>query len=253
MVEPYKKATVLIVEDNDDTRAIVGIIVRACGYEQIEARDGLEAKELIERDPPDMIVADIMMPRMSGTELIAWLRGENFSSYIPVLVLSALSDVGDRVAGLDAGADDYLIKPFQHSELQARIKSLLRIKGLMDKLEIKNRELAQLNEKLSLTQAELVKKERQLVASQLAGGAAHHLGQPLASIVLNCHILEKEAIAKERNQELLRVVAAIKAECKSIQEIVDKLEVVDANNTTSYIEGISVLEMDNVLPKKNQN
>jgi two-component system response regulator MprA len=111
----------------DDEAAVRGAIRRALtyeGYEVDDAADGVDALERMAATPPDALVVDVLMPRLDGLELCRRLR--DAGDRTPILILTARHLVSDRVAGLDAGADDYLVKPFALEELLARIRALLR-------------------------------------------------------------------------------------------------------------------------------
>ena len=116
---------ILVVEDNDDLRRM---LCRMLGdsYNVTEAVDGQDALEKITVSPPDMIISDIMMPRMDGLELLGRMRSDSANSHIPFVLLSAKASVSERIEGLECGADDYLTKPFSSSYLKARIRSLIR-------------------------------------------------------------------------------------------------------------------------------
>ncbi len=116
--------TVLVVEDDPGVRTTLDQLLRFEGYRVLTAVDGQEALDLLERHRPDLAVVDVVMPRLDGLALCRMLRRRG--DRLPVLVLTARHQLGDRVAGLDAGADDYLAKPFATEELLARIRALLR-------------------------------------------------------------------------------------------------------------------------------
>ncbi|WP_194814190.1 response regulator transcription factor [Nocardia sp. XZ_19_385] len=123
--EPVNPATtVLVVEDDPNVRSTLDQLLRFEGYTVRLAGDGQEALELLDRDRPDVAVVDVVMPRLDGLSLCRMLRRRG--DRLPILVLTARHQVGDRVAGLDAGADDYLSKPFDTEELLARLRALLR-------------------------------------------------------------------------------------------------------------------------------
>ena len=115
---------VLVVEDDPDVRAALTRALSFEGYDVAIAEDGGRALEAVVGDPPDVIVLDVMMPFVDGLETCRRLRARGDET--PILMLTALGDVSDRVDGLDAGADDYLAKPFALEELLARIRALLR-------------------------------------------------------------------------------------------------------------------------------
>jgi two-component system response regulator MprA len=115
---------VLVVDDDPGVRQAVGRALAFEGYDVVQAGDGSEALRLIEVDRPDAVVLDVVMPEIGGLEVCRQLRAQGDD--LPVLVLTARHAVADRVAGLDAGADDYLVKPFALEELLARLRALLR-------------------------------------------------------------------------------------------------------------------------------
>ncbi|MER5811034.1 response regulator transcription factor [Streptomyces sp. NPDC002033] len=116
--------TVLVVEDDPGVRSTLDQLLRFEGYRVLLASDGLEALAVLGRESPDLAVVDVVMPGLDGLALCRMLRRRG--DRLPVLVLTARHQIGDRVAGLDAGADDYLSKPFATEELFARIRALLR-------------------------------------------------------------------------------------------------------------------------------
>jgi len=117
-------ANVLIVDDDGPVRRTLARTLGAEGYATVLASDGGAALAEVERQQPDVIVLDAIMPGLDGLAVARRLRAKGVS--IPILMLTARDAVGDRVAGLDAGADDYLVKPFATEELLARVRALLR-------------------------------------------------------------------------------------------------------------------------------
>lgn len=117
-------AKILIADDEASLRDALGIILRQAGHEVRVATDGAQAVELFMRERPDLVVLDVMMPRLSGFEVCEALRA--ISPDVPLLMLSAKGAVDDRRNGLRAGADDYVVKPFDDEELVLRVEALLR-------------------------------------------------------------------------------------------------------------------------------
>jgi diguanylate cyclase (GGDEF)-like protein len=117
---------ILVVDDDQDIASFVEFNLKMHGYEVIRASHGEEALELMETQRPDLAVVDWMMPRMDGVELTRRLRAEPLTSALPVIMLTAKSMTVDKVVGLTAGVDDYLVKPFDTAELIARVSSTLR-------------------------------------------------------------------------------------------------------------------------------
>ena len=117
---------ILIVEDEAAIREMVGFALRRSGYSLAEAGDGQQAQLCMAEQTPDLVLMDWMLPDVSGVELIRRLKNDEFTQQVPVIMLTARSNEDDKVYGLDAGADDYVTKPFSPKELVARIRALLR-------------------------------------------------------------------------------------------------------------------------------
>jgi two-component system response regulator ResD len=116
-------ATVLVVEDESVVREVVVKYLRREGYRTLEAGDGDTACELVEREQPDLVVLDLMLPGKDGLGVCRWIRSR---SEVPVIMLTARGEEADRIVGLELGADDYVTKPFSPRELAARVKTVLR-------------------------------------------------------------------------------------------------------------------------------
>lgn len=124
VAERSSKPVVLVVDDDEDVLASVERGLRLSGFQVTIARDGAAALRAVADDSPDAVVLDMNMPVLDGAGVVTALRA--MGNEVPICVLSARSSVGDRIAGLESGADDYLVKPFVLAELVARIKALLR-------------------------------------------------------------------------------------------------------------------------------
>lgn len=118
--------TILIVEDEEAIVTMLRYNLEKEGYNVESTDDGEEALTMVKEHRPDVIVLDWMLPSMSGIEVCEALRRNNDTKGIPIIMLSARGEEGDRIQGLDAGADDYMIKPFSPSELNARIRAVFR-------------------------------------------------------------------------------------------------------------------------------
>lgn len=117
---------ILIVDDELDTLFILRKALESENYQVIEASSGQEAIEITLSSHPDLILLDLMMPGMDGIEVCRILKDENFTSHIPIIMLTAKGDVDEKIEGIETGADDYVTKPFDLGELRARIKMILR-------------------------------------------------------------------------------------------------------------------------------
>jgi PleD family two-component response regulator len=118
---------ILFADDDESIRVLVERVLLGDGHQVTLMKDGGGALEAVRRREPDLVVLDLSMPVLTGLEVCAAIKGNPFTSHIPVLMLTAQSEVDDKVAGFDAGADDYLAKPFATRELSARVGALLRL------------------------------------------------------------------------------------------------------------------------------
>ncbi len=165
---------ILVADDNPANVDISRTRLVAHGYAIITAADGQEALSSARENQPDLILLDVMMPKLDGIEVTRRLKGDPSVSFTPIILVTARTDVKDVVAGLDAGADDYLTKPFDHAALLARVRSMLRIKALHDTVEAQREELASLNADLErrvaeqVSEIERIGRLRQFLAPQLA-------------------------------------------------------------------------------------
>lgn len=117
---------ILVVDDEPDVRDVVRIILEAEGFEIEEAGDGKEALQRIKRRPPDLIIIDYVMPGLDGASVCAEVKKDILLRHLPIIMLTGKGDLTDKIKGIDAGADDYIVKPFEPQELVARVKMVLR-------------------------------------------------------------------------------------------------------------------------------
>ncbi|MBE0426446.1 MAG: response regulator [Nitrospirae bacterium] len=156
-----KKSKILIVDDAVDTVELLKKRFRAEGYDTAEAYNGEEGLKKVVEYNPDLIVLDIMMPKIDGYEVCQRLKSDENTKYLPVLMLTAKGEVEHKVKGLDIGADDYLAKPFDYKELSARVRSLLASKEAHEKK---------------------VEVEKSGALEQMMDQVAHEIRNPLTSI-----------------------------------------------------------------------
>ena len=119
-------STVLIVDDSSTLREMIAGLLINAGMTVVEAKDGIEAKQLIETNPPDLVVLDIVMPNMNGYELCRWIKNTANTQDIPVVICSSKSEEFDRYWGMKQGADAYIAKPFRPNDMIDTVKQLLR-------------------------------------------------------------------------------------------------------------------------------
>lgn len=139
---------ILIVDDNEANLDIFETRIASQGYEVITAKDGVEGLAAAKEREPDLILLDIMMPKMDGIEVCKRLRADTSVPFIPIILVTAKTEAADVVAGLEAGGDEYLTKPVDHRALIARVKSMLRIKELHDTTQEQAAQLEELNKDL---------------------------------------------------------------------------------------------------------
>lgn len=144
----HDRARILIVDDHEDNVELLRARLESWGYASESAGDGAEALHKVEEAPPDLILLDVMMPKIDGIEVARRVKGSDSLPFIPIIMQTALDTTESKVEGLEAGADDYITKPIDFAELKARVKSMLRIKRLQDALEERERQLLEANERL---------------------------------------------------------------------------------------------------------
>lgn len=133
--------TILVVDDDKINRTLLSIILRNEGYQVVEAEDGEDAVKMSLETEPDLVLLDVMMPKMDGYEACKLLKGDPRTQDIPVIFLSAKTETSDKVMGLDSGGADYVTKPFDKSEVLARVRSQLRIRSLTKEVIEKQKHL----------------------------------------------------------------------------------------------------------------
>ena len=165
---------ILIVDDNETNRDILVTRLDVHGYELIQAVDGEEALASAHTHTPDLILLDVMMPKLDGVVVTRLLKADTGLPFMPIILVTAKADIKDVVAGLEAGADEYLTKPVDQASLVARVKSMLRLKQLHDKTMEQAAELAAWNKTLEkrvvdqLSQIERISRFKRFLAPQVA-------------------------------------------------------------------------------------
>jgi adenylate cyclase len=134
-------AKILVVDDTPSNVKLLADVLGARGYDVVTAVSGVDALETVDRERPDLVLLDVMMPGMSGYDVCRKLRANPATTMLPVVMITALDPGQERVKGIEAGADDFLSKPINQPEILARVRSLLRVKSLYDELTELNRTL----------------------------------------------------------------------------------------------------------------
>ena len=160
-------ARILVVDDIADNVEILRMRLTSLGYEVVVAEDGEQALARVRETPPDLILLDIMMPKIDGLEVVKRLKADPSLPFIPVILVTAKASPKDVVAGLDAGGDDYLTKAIDQGALVARVRAMLRIKALHDEVQALNQDLeAKVRDQVE--ELERIGRLRRFLAPQLA-------------------------------------------------------------------------------------
>ena len=143
-----ERTRILVVDDVPDNVDILDARLSSRGYEVVTATNGQEALDRVHGEAPHLILCDVMMPVIDGFEVSRRIKSDTTLPFIPIILVTAKDTAEDIVEGLEAGADDYISKPYNFKELEARVRAMLRIKRLQDELDQKNRELEDANKRL---------------------------------------------------------------------------------------------------------
>jgi len=191
---------ILIVEDNPASLDILKTRLKTHNYEVITATDGEQGLVTARKKQPDLILLDIMMPKIDGLEVCRRLKGDSSLPFMPIIMVTAKTDSKDVVAGLEAGGDEYLSKPVDHAALVARVKSMLRIKELHDtvceqsaRLEDQSAQLAEWNQTLEQ------RVEKQLIELERVGRLRRFLSPQLAELIVSS---EDERLLESHRSEI---------------------------------------------------
>jgi signal transduction histidine kinase len=178
---------VLIADDDPVSRHLLQKHVQAWGHEVSAAEDGGRAWRLFAAGDFPIVITDWLMPELDGLELVRRIRALERPGYVYVILLTACSQKEDVVQGMEAGADDFVTKPFDREELRVRVRAGERIIRLEQSLEEQNRELRR-------TQAALYQSEKLASLGQLAAGVAHEINNPLAYVLNNLSVLRRDVM-----------------------------------------------------------
>lgn len=216
---------ILIVDDTPENVEVLTTLLQLEGYDVRGAISGQMALMGIEAEPPDVILLDIMMPDMDGYELCQTLKQNPKTKHIPIIFISALDDVFDKVKAFEIGGADYITKPFQQAEVLARVKNQLTIALLQRKLRQKNALLQKQNQQLQ----EIAEERRELVASLQA--AQEQYRQMFEEAVVGIYQSSPEGVYFKVNNALARIYGYADAE--------DWLADIEHHNQRPYVDDSS--------------
>ena len=133
--EQDKLPIILVVDDNQQNLELIRAYLDDFDCDTVAARDGVEALDIVAKDKPDLVLLDVMMPKMSGFEVCRRLKNDSDTETIPIIMVTALNEFGDIERGIDSGADDFVSKPVNRLELLTRVRTMLKLKHLSDTLQ----------------------------------------------------------------------------------------------------------------------
>ncbi|MEG4027648.1 MULTISPECIES: response regulator [unclassified Microcoleus] len=176
------RANILVVDDTPENLRLLAGILSEKGYQVRPVPNGKLALSAAQKIPPDLVLLDIMMPEMDGYQVCQQLKDSEITKDIPVIFISAINDVLDKVKAFAVGGVDFITKPFQVEEVLARIETHLKICSLQQTLQEKNQDLAAALQELQATQEHLIQSEKMAALGQLIAGIAHEINTPLGII-----------------------------------------------------------------------
>ena len=221
---------VLVVEDNSDMRGFIADCLRK-EFSVRTAVDGEDGWKKILEAVPDLVVSDIMMPNRNGYELCQLMKNDPKIQHVPVILLSSKSEIDMKIEGFEKGADDYLTKPFNPKELVARVKNMIKIRGLEKEIHRHNVQLEAALQELKETEAQLVHSEKMASLGVLSAGLVHEINNPLNAAVSSLNTLTRlmrggngdRAAPGEVNEKIERAAQRAVFGLKRCEEIVSGL------------------------------
>ena len=197
--EGESRPKILIVEDNADMLHFMTTLLDE-EYYIIPARNGAEGLERAKANPPDLILADVMMPIKDGYQLCREIKADVTTRHIPIVLVTAKADLSMKIEGLKQGADDYLTKPFSSEELKARVRSLLNLRTLEKEIQMRNQALERTLAELRKTQTQLIHSAKMAALGTLVAGLSHEMNNPLTPVIGFSELLLGMPLPKEAHQ-----------------------------------------------------
>lgn len=227
------KADIMIVDDTPDNIRFLSTLLQEQGYSVRKAITGKMALTAIRTVLPDLVLLDINMPMMNGYEVCQELKNDEKTKTVPIIFISALDDVTDKVKAFHLGCADYITKPFQIEEVLARIQHQLLIKNLQSQMRSQNAQLQKTLAELKTAQAQIIQKEKMFSLSQLAAGMAHEVNNSIGFIAGNIEF------ARRYVQELLKLINIYQQEYPQPTPVIEAaLEEIDLEFIVKDVEKV---------------
>jgi class 3 adenylate cyclase len=195
---------ILVVDDNPTNVEVLRVRLTAQGYEVVTAVDGEDALVRARECEPDLVLLDVMMPKLDGISVLKQLKKDSMLHFVPVILVTAKTDTRDVIAGLEAGGDDYLTKPFEQAALVARVRSLLRVKELHDTVQTQAAKLQEQTEQLSSWNRLLEERvAKQLIDIERVGRLQRFLAPQVAQMIASSDAPESLLASHRREVSVL--------------------------------------------------
>lgn len=230
---------ILIVDDNPDNVEVIKYKLQRSNQFELEIREaysGQEAITIASEEPLDIVLLDVMMPNISGFDVCKQIKEIKNEVFLPIILVTAREDIDSKLKGFEAGADDYIAKPFDLQELEARIKSMLHIKDLQDKLR-------EAYDELSKTSEKLVEAEALAAIGAVVASVNHEINNPLCAIILNAQLLRMDM--EKSSEKASERIDNIEANVSRIQKITQRIQELKEADTTEYVSGEQMLDLGN--------
>ncbi|MBN1971336.1 MAG: response regulator [Candidatus Delongbacteria bacterium] len=218
-----KDFKILVIEDDTVHRTVLETILTDDGYDVITATDGKDGLDKVLSEKVDLVITDIRMPLVDGYQVCKVISENPSTKFIPVVILTANHETEDLVYGFKQGAFDYILKPFDNSELTARINAAIKYKELRD---------------------ELIGEKQKSVLYELAGAAAHELNQPLTVLKTIAYIIEDRLNKKIlTNDDVFKYMDKMKFAVDRMSKIITKMQNLSEYKTKNYAMGQKIINL----------
>lgn len=204
--------TVLVVDDDERNIRLILLMLSKDDYHILSATGGAEAIEMVAENEPDIILLDIMMPGIDGFEVCKRLKADNQNKHIPVIMVTALQDREHKMRAMEAGADDFISKPIDQTELLIRVKSLLRLKRYHDQLKTSFDELSQKNCML-----EELEEQKEFLTRMIV----HDMRNPLNAINMSTELMLK--LERSDCDKFQRLLGTCKSSCIDLEQMIQNI------------------------------